>query len=490
MISKNKISLQQKNNTLLSDETIINRGYNFVGLLISAISLIIFILIIFDENKYKSIFLYIHFIPLMYSIFNLLFINVYSKLSVGRIIVLVLMFIRYCLTPLIIYREGYPTGIYNLVESSEIALFSTFLMCYEMLIIFIVLNHIGRKKAGFKDEVTVKDIVCKNNFSKLNIFVMLLILLTIFIYIIFPSLFSNYYFIFTSGANKVSEIELSQSNLPFGMGWIGFTLGEVTRYVLISWVILNIFQRSQRFGHKRFYCLLSLGIIMGNAMFITSRQMLDLMITVAFCTLVLKLYPSERRNLYKLFILGGSLIFVEFLLKYWETSLTYQSFAAMIQGYTNGFYNVYQSNYAYQEYGHNFGHKYLMFIFGDTLMSVNVLNYFLNRIFTFDTSSNILNYFLYGPHINGGQVVTMLSQCNYYFSFLLAPIGSAISILLMDHFEKKALQKGNSFIAVKFFAFIFALAPFMYNYTTLIHICTLLYLPLYFISKLNCLRIS
>jgi hypothetical protein len=122
-----------------------------------------------------------------------------------------------------------------------------------------------------------------------------------------------------------------------------------------------------------------------------------------------------------------------------------------------------------------------MFFIGDGIGNINLVSILIDGT----NSSNIYNYYIYGEAFNGGAVLPLVSQMSFYFSPIIGPIFSFACILLAKKLESASLNSNGNVMIGQFCAFVFAATPFMYNYSTLIHILTIVALPLWICSYIN-----
>lgn len=432
----------------------------------------------------RGIYTYFPIVTITFGLMTLVFFYVYKNVTWVTMLVIIFMFLRYTLALFVLHQEGYPKGVYNISINNTMSLQTAVLMMYEILMIYCAL-YVGQKK--YHSVVTVdeykKKLFSNRNFSHMNVLLVAFVLVTCILFVMYPSLFTNYSFIINKNLEYLTDtIISSQAGLPSGIRWIGYTFGEATRYILIEYFILKIYRKYTKKGsmHSRFWWI-SVLLATLNALITNQRLMLGIFMSLTFFYQIYQLYPAKR----KLFIFFGGIIGIlgigVITITYWSYALTYQSFSQMIQGYTNGFYNVYQAMSAYNNASMSLLGKIGMFFWGDGLGNVNVLSLFIDGI----NSSDIYNYYIYGTSFNGGAVLPLLSQMCFYFSPVLGPLFSFFVILLAKKFENASLNSSGNIVIGQFCAFVFAATPFMYNYSTVIHILTVVALPLCICSYIN-----
>lgn len=451
-----------------------------VGLLLSVIAIIVTFFVSFSERY--GIYEYVYILPFTFAVINTIFLIIYNRASIVTIIVIFMEFIRYVFTPLILMIERYPKGIYTISLDREKMIYTVFIMVIELIVIYYTLyKYRNCSEIKIKSDEFIKRVNNKMNYSILRPFSIVIILLTLTLFIIFPGVRSIYSLIGAGELDSLtSNTALAMESLPRGIGWLGNVLGEVTRYIVLEYLLIRLFKKNCKKPKMRYFYI-SMILISVNVLFITSSMIISLTGSMVLFVQIYYLYPRGRKLLIGLGCSIGSVLGIIFILKYLENALTYHSFSQMIQDYTNGFYSIYQALCAYENYNLNFVDKYIMLFLGDGIANISPLNVFFNVI----NSSDIYNHYLYGMKFNGGAVLPYVSQWVYYFTPIFGPIFSIFPIMIAKKIEMKWINGQGNMLVMGMFAIILALTPFMYNFPTLIHITTLTILPLWVASKAN-----
>lgn len=453
-----------------------------LALLFSVTSFICAIIAINDPPQ--GIYVYLPMVTIVFGILTMFFFQIFKNMTFVTIIVYAFMYLRYTVTLFMLHIERYPRGVYNISIDSGASLRTALTMIFEMLMIFLAL-YVSRRK--YHENVTIdeyrKRVLDRDNFSSLNVLTVLFIIVTVILFAMYPALFTNYSFIFSHNLDSLTDtIISSQASLPSGFRWIGYTFGEVTRYILIEYFVLRMYKRYSGSEIKKSrYWVLSVILVTLNALITNQRMMLGIFISLALFYQIYQLFPEKRH-----FFIGfvGTLgvgAFLVITITYWINALSYQSFSQMLQGYTNGFYNVYQAHNAYRNANMGFLDRLSMFFIGDGLGNVNVVSMFINSI----NSSDIYNFYIYGQEFNGGAVLPFVSQMSFYFSVFIGPVFSYLIIMLAKKIENRSINSTGNLLITQFCAFVFAATPFMYNYSTDIHILTVVALPIWLLAKIN-----
>lgn len=459
--------------------------YYLIGVFLSIIAIVIVFL--GWRHQEKGIYEYFFLLPLFYGVLNILFIKVYKNITLCTAIVLILMFIRYTLTAFILLLDKYPQGVYFIQTSKEVSLSTAVIMIYEMLIIYCTLFFIIVPHRNTSTEIYISKVNTRYNFSKLNILVIGFIVFTILIHIVYPSLLTSYNFILNGELDSLAQnSEISQQNLPGGMRWIGFMCGTIARYVVLEWFILFCFKQYSQ-TQKTKYWFYSVGVITANMLVTNSMQLVGIIYSLVMFYQIYRLYPEKRKAMFRIFGVAGASFFIYFMFIYWANSLEYHSLSQMIQGYTNGFYNVYQSKFAYESLNQDFFEKVQMLIVGDSLGNINIVNRWIQAI----NSTQCYNNYIYGVNsAGGGAIVPLVAQMTYYFGKIVGPWTSFAFIFLMKKYEAKSYNAEGNILLNSFLSVLFAITPFVYNYSIVLHVLTVTVIPIWGIAWLNRFRIK
>lgn len=481
----NSLSIAKKNVNDEMKKHTKNHYIYFIVYLLSIISMISAVIIGFSLEE-KGIYKHLFILPFLYGTFNLVFVSIYKRISLFKFLLLGLLFIRYFITPLLVYIDGFPINIYYLSFSYETIIKQTFIMSYEMFIMFFMIWIFERKfttaNSHKKDRYDLND---NKNFAKLNFVVYMIIIFTIGLFCIYPDLLKNYRFIFDAEPQNTmaSNRETIQMSVPNGLRWIGYTLGEAVRYVIVQRILLYIYRKS-RDNPRNIHVATSLFIICVNSLIATSRNMVGIIMTLVFFNQIVIVYPKAKRFLIKLMMIMSFFMVIIFSSYYLKISMSYKSFANLLESYVGSTYEVYQSLRSFELADYTIFEKLYILLKGDTLGFINVINTILSKLGNI-TSTTIYNSYLYGNRPAGGHIVPMVSQAYFYFGIFLSPIFSALSIVMMYKMEKKVNKATGNYITDMFLGIVFSIAPIMYNYSIVLLLTTTVALPIYVMSILN-----
>ncbi len=459
----------------------------FIGSSISLIALLVSFFIFFSSED-KGIYKYIYYVPMCYAVLNLIFNMIYARISIFKFLLLALMFMRYIVGPFFIFYEKFPENLYFQIFSEDTIVKATFLMCYEMACIFFVVWLLEKKRKNEKKKNY--NLLLNRNFSTLNPILLLIIFVTMGIFIVYPGLFRYYYLIFDNSIQEtvITSTQEIQNSVPGGIRWIGFSLGELTRYIVIA-ALISFFYKRYTINQSKFYIIVTILIIVLNAMVTTSRQMAGIIMSIVFYIQILMMFPKERIRIIAISVISMLIFGIVLILTYFKESISYHTVTSILESYTNGFYEIYQSLQAFELTRIDLFEKYQMFLIGDTLGYVNVISSFISNTGGNNTSL-IFNHYLYGSGLSGGHIVPMVSQGYLYFGIIFSTTFSILTLVLMYYFEKQIeLAKGN-YICFMFSGILFAIATVMYNYSIVIVLMTTVVLPIYIASILNSVKIK
>lgn len=452
----------------------------FIGVLLSIFAL--YIAFVVYKSNTKGIYQYIYFLPILFAFTNLIFIDIYKRITIVSSIIILMEFIRYVLTPLILMEDNYPIGLYTFRYDKSSMLTSIFIMIFEILVIFYSLYRCRRYSDIVKtDDELVNSIVCYKNFSTFRISSYVILIITLIIFLSFPSLKNIYSFLLSDNiATLTDSTAAAVISLPSGVGWFGSVLGDTSRYILLEYIMFYFFKKDCSM-QKNKNIIIPVILIIINMMFVSSSMIISLLSSIVLLLQMYILFPRFRKLFITFSVSLGVIIIFIIIMSYLKNALTYHSLSQMIQDYTNGFYNIYQSQCAYRFYSLGFTDKYTMLFLGDGIANISPFDVLFNTI----DSSDIFNYYLYGMKFNGGAVLPFVSQWSYYFTPLIGPLFSAIPIIYAKKMEYRWRNGEGNLLISGMLALIFALTPFMYNTSTLIHIVTMIILPLWLASKCN-----
>ncbi len=434
------------------------------------------------DSKPTGMYLYMPVLPLVFAVVNILFLQIYNNITIVTIIVVLMEFIRYVVTPLIVMIEGYPQGLYTYSFNKDIMVNTIIIMFMEIIVIYYTLYACRNfSEIRIEDDDYINKIMQKKNYASLKISSFIIIAFTVLLFLAFPGVRNIYSFIFNNDMSSLAiDTTSTIDSLPRGVGWISNVFAEISRYIIIEYIIIRLFRKSCIYAKRKYFYLSALIVVL-NMMIGTTSMVISLTSSIVLLFQLYILYPKERKFFLFVGIVIGSFAGIALVLSYLKNVLTYQSLSQMIQDYTNGYYNVYQAQFAYEVRDLNLFEKIEMLFLGDGIANISPINIFFDS----ENSSDIFNYYLYGTKFNGGAVLPYVSQWVYYFSPVIGPFFSAIPIYLSKKMERKWRNGEGNILVMGMLTLVFALTPFMYNFPTFIHILTMNIIPLWIASKAN-----
>lgn len=440
-----------------------------ISVVILAFISIIFILLSDKKNPSNLTFL-----PIIFTILILIIpsFTAYVFKNIGITIINLSMLIRYLISPLLmaIYGSNLNFGQLTMQSTQVIAVN---LMIYEMVVIFIIFAIFHKKFYMVELENDVKTVSSSN-----NIFGWLFVILCVLILITNPVILTRYSFVWLSTELKSKDVE----GVSVSFFLLIIQLGHLVLTVNLLNLIYKFYERNKHF----IYVFTSILIIVLSSSFIvgTSRFSIILPLVTGLYT-ILKLYKPYRK------LLGVLSIALSFIFIVVSTTLkqqtitgkssysTFESLNTELQIYFSGVSNVAHSintRLIYEPFN-------IMGILSDLFKSV----IYLNSLFGQNVSAlNEYNVIFYGGGMSRDQILPIIGQGYLYFGFVLAPILTALTILVVMYLDKKIAKSPSVFkvYIITYLCLKFALFN-MANATIQIAFYTNFFLILLLISWLN-----
>jgi len=440
-------------------------------ILVVILSFISIIFILLSDKKIPS---NLPFLPIFFTILVLIIpsFTAYVFKNIGITIINLTMIIRYLISPILIATYGTNLNFGHLTMQST-QVIAVNLMIYEMIVMFIVFAIFHKKFYKVGDENDVMSISSSN-----NIFGWLFVLLCVLILISNPAILTRYSFVWLSTDLKNKDVEGVSVSLFF----LIIQLGHLVLTVNLLNLIYRFYERKKHFV----FVLISLLIIVISSSFIvgTSRFSIILPLVTGLYT-VLKLYKPYRK------LLGILSIVLSFIFILVSTTLkqqtingksnynTFENLNTELQIYFSGVSNVthaINTGVIYEPFN-------IMGILSDLFRSVIYLNSLFGENVSALTEYNVI---FYGGGMSQDQILPMIGQGYLYFGYLLAPILTVLTMLVVMFLDQK-ITKSSSLITVYILTYLclkFALFN-MANATIQIAFFTNFFLILLLISWLN-----
>lgn len=445
------------------------------------VALFSFVISLFTFDA-RDFFEYLFVLPLTFSVLNMVAARQNNTVSVSKVIVYLFMILRYALTPLIIYVEGYPLQNYFYVIDSYTGFYTIVIMVLEMMAIFLGISDRFQFK-NFQTFSVEAVIGLFSNYNKIRIINRVLLFFLLIICYVYPQVFEGYGFVFTSDLIQLGDGgAASLSRLPYGVRFFSSVLLESFRFIILQYILLRISSNEKRQNQFR-WCFLSFLLIAINQLLVSGRLMIGLIIGLAQYMELYVLFPKYRKIIKSFIVFAGTTFFFCVFVLYLGKLVQFTSLSNIIQAYTNGYYEVYQSQSAYYYYNAGFFKKIQMLFFNDGILNIAILSSIVPHTIN---SSDIYNYFIYNSSYNGGRVVPLISQTSYYFSVF----GFIITFLIVRLSVCFELYAFNNRVLCYYISLFLAISPFMFNISIVIHAFTTIILPIILLSMLNRITIK
>ncbi|WP_298787505.1 hypothetical protein [uncultured Marinococcus sp.] len=452
-----------------------------------SLSIVIALLILIDPNLPSEM----NYFPLVVLTFGICYL-VFGKMSyyilnnIGILGLNITLIIRYVFTPFFMWLSGYSisNAVSPSVENYETAII---LMIYEIIIIFLVVEILANK--FYRKESNTNKINVNSNFVG-SIF----LAITILIVLIYPSVLSNYSFIFTF--NKFDEG--LTSNLPLGSL---FPLMVSFSIMLFTVSIINKTYSSYLKKPSPVYIYFSILVVFTFSSFIEGTSRFSIVIPmVTGMYLITRIYPAFKYKIYSIcgIILLGIVSITTLVKQFGVNSFNSinnsqinnigEAIGDSLQLYFSGIHNVAVAVKTKENFSHIISPKMLI---EDLSSSVILLS---DQVASNFGVVEMFNYTFHNNTNSVDQIIPMIGQGYVYFGFFFSPLFVIIFTVLVMFFDKKSREAESvfevyifSYASVRFGLFLMSnaivLTSFITNYFLLMLIIVLLNKKIIFIKK-------
>lgn len=388
------------------------------------------------EKGYELMFL----LPLLYVIFlnaNKYLYN-YTKGHLGFLVIHIVMFIRYVITPFSIIISGYYGGLGP--QPSPYAMRYAFLiMIYEMIAIMFVIRIYGEKKY-IKD---AKQICSPNMLFHEDSFLGANIILILFS-IVSSIYLSRYPNIIVPNNLLIIKEEIKEITIygPFDDAWI--VLANCMKLTVLI-LALKLLKHKYDKTNSIIYPLLGSFALIAYLALLTSTKRWGILIAAIIGMYILsQQYPKYSKFiviwLSSITILSlFSISLYKFFGIRWGYSINYYESTAellkQIQAYFSGPRNVGLAIEMSNLFKNNIS---LNTLINDFIGSIPYISNFINQ---YDRINAYYNYYIYGVLGITSQIIPMCGVGYAYFSFLGAPLFTVICIYLAIMFDSLAVKE-------------------------------------------------
>ena len=431
-------------------------------------SSLISIILLLDENK-PYYFELLPLMPLSFGVVSSIFYNsLYENFKSFSFSIFYFVYsIRMMIIPFTLYLSNYDIqlGDYNtILDYSNMYKkmdYSIILSIYELIVVFLLLKlFTSQRKYPFK-------LNQDNKFETVSKTLKRVILISLFIIIILSIVYSSLtdyfsFFVETSQkANYIKQIELNnlRKEIPSLPYWIFVTLIKVLQMFIPILLIKIIYKL---IGHKKRFIgiFLSFLVVVFTFSLMTPEKINSVAISIVLLIILSKIYKIAMKKI--IILLGLLIIFalVGLLYKsgiYNEGKTVTNLLSSTLNAYFSGIVNI--------SLGSSMNQKQVTWeiIFSDIINSVPFMSYYFKDMLS---TPEVFNEYIKGEYTQVTKIIPMISQGQYYFTFLFAPIFSVLSVLLSVHYERK-LRSSNEWVQKYVFLYgtiYFAISPIMYNF--------------------------
>ena len=390
---------------------------------------------------------------------------------VALAILFVTSFIKYVITPFVLFSAGYPSTIITL--GGDFLTQSILMQCYEEIFFFGIINY-----ASNHFYISDKSLPYQAFYvPPKNKILYIVILIAIGLALYSPSLLSRFHFVWTLKGNE--EFDINENE---GLGGLGLLI-NVGRFFIILLLLLNLYKVRK----NKQSILLSLIVILINATIVHDFSRFGIIIpATTFIYLLTLLYPDKKKKIigFALISIGASVVFTSIVKMFSEyrggaeraNEILY--WAESLQLYFQGTNEVAIGLHAAEKH---IIHP-LLTLCNDAIANVALLSKLsiqeLNSLYIFNTyRSGGISYDKILPNICAGF---------NYFGVIGSPVIICVCSFFAIRFDALSLKMRNlhsKFIAV-YAAITLSLCHMIY-YTMIISTLINTILVMYILLKLN-----
>jgi hypothetical protein len=436
-------------------------------------------------NGYKYLFVIPILFGLYYSFSQLA--NTFLKNLPLSVFSMILM-IRYLITPLIMNISNEYSATFNGANTYySQQIIGIELTIYEMVFMFVTIELCMHFIYTKTNKIISKENINKRAFNYPNIIYIISMGIGLLGLLLYPNLLEGFNILFV-------KTNLNISNEKTIAMIFSYFLEFIQVFIFIIVVKYSLYRKTI---NRRYSLILLLIVSIINITFMWSSNRMSIFI-VAGTTLVILLYAfPERKKFFYLMILSISIIMVVLLSNYrlfgivgsqinteaFGGYFNLKNFSTQLQIYFAGPDSVAAAVATKEFYSSAITVKTFL---NDTFIGVRFIQSL--PIFKYDSTNSTVNYFnlISCNGYNMGLIIPMIGQGYAYFGFLLSPVFTVFSTILLFLSERKA--KSVKDIGLKYvFAFLtfnFVIFP-MYNYTLMMQNVFGRIIPLFLIVWVN-----
>ncbi|MCC4722351.1 hypothetical protein [Salinicoccus sp. RF5] len=354
----------------------------------------------------------------------------YISWSPGIICFMSVSFIRYFITPLVTALSGMHTVTEGRYTSDQYYTTATFLLLYEMIIVYFIAFWTLRKQK-FKQTRVVDSLVTK----KSQFIIIVFILIAILIVLINPSVLRNYNFVFTPANNLMNSEDYSH----FGFLTLFINTAKLLIPLLFIYYGKMFYDKTQKFTPVILALFPSFIIIM----FAEGNRRGALIVPFILTLLIsIKMFPKYRRRI--LVLMGGTAVSILLYMTMQKSIVSQSIETSMLKDQINWFATYLDSYFAFIK--HTAIAIETSIRYDETLGVSTLINdifypfpYFGGELIDGNARSTIFfNYTFYNNTLITDRVIPSVGQGTIYGGYIFSPLFSAI-------FTKLALEADGKY---------------------------------------------
>lgn len=385
----------------------------------------------------------------------------------GLTVMVVVMTFRYVVLPFVACLGGYSVRV-GVTPSNELINLSVILTLMEMIVIFVTSTICVRvfsknkydeemlENNKFIDECLYFNSTDLSQRTKKIMFIApiksslvynLIIVLAIIAMILLPEVISDYRFIFSS--NNITQT----IRVDFPMAGLFKTIINFAQFIMVLLVINYSYKKYMFFPRFRYVIYAMIAVLISMTVTSNLSRFTILIPTVTFTYLLTKLFPREKKKI--IFIIFGclltGLVFLTTIKFFGEGRGSSNSasdvtwWADTLQMYFAGPKNIAIALKANPLVESTYGLFRIKLFITDLFNNVALVS---NYVPTEINSIHIFNYSYYDSNISVDQIPPFIGTGYFYLGFILAPLWTGVSILILFLLDKKALN--SKYIDQKF----------------------------------------
>lgn len=404
---------------------------------------VFFIMLYNDMNS--EVYKYYYCVPLIYGIFIISFKSLTRNIdSIGMLVLNGIMFIKYIIMPLIQSIEQYTfyRGINPNVINTNRAVLLTIYEMVMILITIIVFNRFFYKKKHNKQNITI---------PKRKFILICFIFIGLGIVFKFPSLVSDYKFVF-------SDTSLSDEFIiSIGFSGLFKIIISIAKELLVL-IIICLFKEKYDKTNKNRYIIWSIIVIGINISISQGLSRWSIMQSgIIYIAILVRIFPEfSKRIMYIFSILLISIFIIMSVNKFFGENITLTQasnemstgwWTTMLDSYFSGPRNIAIAMETKEALGNlNFDSR-VQLLLNDSLRSVGGLSNFVD----YNNSTNVyFNNRYYMSFIGKDQIIPIIGQSMIYFGYILSPILSMFFTIFMMWCDRKGRESSD---CIKYYIF-------------------------------------